>query len=185
MKNFIASFLLLVAITFTSQAQDVFTTNTGVVSFFSETSMENIDAVSKVALAAVNIKTGKVFFKIKNTSFHFKSTLMEEHFNENYMESEKFTHSIFNGEITNIKNYDVTKDGTYEVTVQGKMTIHGADKDYSTKGVIVVKDGKVNLNASFKIRIEDHKIKIPSVVGANIAEFVNVKVDATLEPNKK
>lgn len=185
MKKLIAILSLIIAVNFSSHAQNVFVTNTGVVSFFSATSMENIDAVSKVALAALDIKSGKVFFKIKNTSFHFKSTLMEEHFNENYMESEKFTHSIFNGEIANIKNYDLSKDGTYDVTVQGKMTIHGTDKDYTTKGTIVVKGGKVVLNATFKVKIEDHKIKIPSVVGANIAEYVDVKVDAILEPNKK
>ncbi|MFM2225069.1 MAG: hypothetical protein RJA07_1271 [Bacteroidota bacterium] len=185
MKNIIITLSLILAASIGTKAQDIFTTNTASLSFFSATSMENIDAVSKVALAAVNIKTGKVFFKVKNISFHFKSSLMEEHFNENYMESEKFTHSIFNGEIVDIKNYDLTKDGAYDVMVQGKMNIHGVEKEYKTKGTITIKAGKVKIDAAFKVKMEDHNIKIPSVVGANIAESVDIKVDATLDPQKK
>jgi hypothetical protein len=162
----------------------VYATNTGSISFFSETKMENIDAVSKIAAVAINISNGKVFFKVKNTSFIFKSSLMQEHFNENYMESEKFVYSTFNGEVLDIKKHDLTKNGTYNVTVSGKLNIHGVEKDYTTTGTITVADGSVTMKASFKIKIEDHKIKIPSVVGANIAEDVDVKVAATLIPKK-
>ena len=185
MKNY---FLVLVSFLFafsTAKAQDIYLTPTASIGFFSATSMENIDAKTKEATAAINVKTKKIFFKVKNTSFHFKSSLMEEHFNENYMESEKFPFTQFNGEIVDAPNQDFTKDGNYDVTVKGKMTLHGVEKEYTTKGSIVVKDGKLKAQAKFNIRIEDHKIKIPSLVGANIAEQVEVTVDGTFEAQKK
>jgi polyisoprenoid-binding protein YceI len=169
----------------TAKAQDVVSTAAGTISFFSATSMENIDATSNQAIAAMNIKTKKIFFKVKNTSFTFKSSLMQEHFNENYIESEKFPYSQFSGEIVDGADKDFSKDGVYEVTVKGKMNIHGVEKEYTTKGTITVKDGKVRAQAKFKIKIADHQIKVPSLVGANIAEDVEVTIDATMEPAKK
>ena len=180
MKNY---FLVLVSFLFafsTVKAQDTYLTGGGNISFFSATSMENIDAKTKEASAAINVKSKKIFFKVKNTSFHFKSSLMEEHFNENYMESEKFPFTQFNGEIVDAPNQDFTKDGVYEVTVKGKMTLHGVEKEYTTKGTVIVKEGKIRAQAKFNIKMEDHKIKIPSIVGANIAEQVEVTVDATM-----
>jgi hypothetical protein len=180
MKNILIIIALSILSVSNIKAQSVYATNTGNISFFSETKMENIDAVSKIAAVAINITNGKVFFKVKNTSFVFKSSLMQEHFNENYMESEKYMFSTFNGEVVDIKNYDLTKNGTYDVTVSGKLSIHGVDKEYTTKGTINIVDGTLTMKAAFKIKIEDHKIKIPSVVGANIANDVDVKVAATL-----
>ena len=185
MKNY---FLVLVGFLFafsTVKAQEIYISPTASIAFFSATSMENIDAKTKEATAAINVKTKKIFFKVKNTSFHFKSSLMEEHFNENYMESEKFPFTQFSGEIVDAPNQDLTKDGVYEVIVKGKMTLHGVEKEYTTKGTITVKDGKIRAQAKFNIKMEDHKIKIPSIVGANIAEQVDVTIDATFEPQKK
>ncbi len=179
-------FVLFVSLVFAFnfvKAQDIYLTQTGNIAFFSATSMENIDAKSKEATAAINIKSKKIFFKVKNTSFHFKSSLMEEHFNENYMESEKFPFTQFSGEI--VDAVDFAKDGVYEVSVKGKMTLHGVEKEYTTKGTITVKDGKISAHAKFNIKMADHQIKIPSLVGANIAEAVDVTVDATFEPQKK
>ena len=166
MKNY---FLVLVGFLFafsTVKAQEIYISPTASIAFFSA-------------------KTKKIFFKVKNTSFHFKSSLMEEHFNENYMESEKFPFTQFSGEIVDAPNQDLTKDGVYEVIVKGKMTLHGVEKEYTTKGTITVKDGKIRAQAKFNIKMEDHKIKIPSIVGANIAEQVEVTIDATFEPQKK
>jgi hypothetical protein len=184
MKNILVIVALLILSVANSNAQSVFATKTGNISFFSETKMENIDAQSKIAEVAINIATGKIFFRVKNISFVFKSSLMQEHFNENYMESEKFVYSTFNGEVLDIKNYDLTKNATFNVIVSGKLNIHGVEKEYKTKGTITVADGKLNMKAAFKVKIEDHNIKIPSVVGANIASHVDVKVDATLSANK-
>jgi hypothetical protein len=178
------SLLILFAFTLKTKAQDVFITANATVAFYSESTIENIDANAKNVAAAINIKNRKVYFKVKNTAFKFKSSLMEEHFNENYMESEKFPYSIFNGEIVEDKNIDLSKDGTYEVWVQGKLNIHGVEKEYKTKAIIVKQNDKIKATATFPVKIADHKIKVPSVVGANVAEEVNVKIEATLDSKK-
>jgi polyisoprenoid-binding protein YceI len=97
-------------------------------------------------------------------SFHFDRALMEEHFNENYMESDKFPKSVFKGKISNLKNVDFSKNGTYNVTVEGDLTIHDVTNKISTQGTIEVVSGGINANSKFKIVPEDYKITIPGVV---------------------
>lgn len=164
------------------QAQDVYLSSTGTVSFFSETPVENIDATSNQVVGAVNVKTKSIFFKAKITTFAFKKALMQEHFNENYLESDKFPYSTFNGVIN--EPVDFTKDGDYEVTVTGTLNLHGVDQKRSIPGSISVKDGSLILKSEFMVKLADHDITIPTVVTQNIAETVKVTVKATLLPVK-
>lgn len=161
-------------------AQDVFLSTTCTVSFFSETPVENIDAVSKQVVGAINVKSRSVFFKAKLTTFEFKKALMQEHFNENYVESEKFPFSTFNGTIN--EPVDLTQNGTYAVTVTGTFNLHGVDQNRTIPGTITIKDGTLDLTSEFDVKMSDHDIKIPTVVVKNIAETVNVKVKATMLP---
>ena len=107
---------------------------------------------------------------------------MQEHFNENYMESEKYPFSTFKGKITD--NVDLSKDGTYNVNIEGMLDVHGVSKSYQTKAVIVVAKGLITTKSTFKVKIEDHKIKVPSLVFKNIAEFVEVRIAAVYQPKK-
>lgn len=161
----------------------IFIGNDCTVSFFSATSMENIDAVNKISKPVLNSETGEVLFRIQNTAFKFKSQLMEEHFNENYMESEKYPTSTFKGKVN--EKIDFTINGENKVTVSGKLTMHGVDKDVTIEGIITIKDGQVTLHSKFPIKLDDYKIKVPSLVGVNIAESIDVTVDAVLIPYKK
>ena len=109
---------------------------------------------------------------------------MQEHFNENYVESHKFPKAEFKGQIINNDEIDFTKDGNYTAQVKGKLTIHGETKDVETKGTVAVKNGRIQAGALFNIEISDYKIEIPGLVRDNIAKSVSISVDCTLEPFK-
>jgi polyisoprenoid-binding protein YceI len=115
-------------------------------------------------------------------SFHFDRALMEEHFNENYMESDKFPKSVFKGKITNLASVDLSKNGTYEVTVEGDLTIHDVTNKISSKGTVEVVSGGINANSKFKIVPEDYKIIIPGVVRDKFDKTMEVTVTMKYAP---
>jgi hypothetical protein len=158
------------------QAQD-YMTRRGQVSFFSKTPMENIDATNNEVASALNAKTGEIGFAILIKSFHFERALMEEHFNENYMESDNIPKATFKGTVANISAVNFGKDGTYAVTVDGDLTIHGVTKKVSVPGSIVISGGLPQVTAKFKVAPKDYNIKIPSLVAEKIAESMSVSVD--------
>jgi polyisoprenoid-binding protein YceI len=177
--------LMLLVIALCSKAQDdkyadAYVCQKGMIHFFSATAMENIDATTNVAVCVLNTKSKKVYTKAKQTSFVFKDKLMQEHFNENYMESEKYPFSVLDMVI--VENLDFTKDGTYDITLKGTLEMHGVKNEREIKGKLTIKNGQpANGSAEFMVKLADHKIKIPSVVGANIAEDVKVNVDFNFE----
>ncbi len=166
---------------FGAQAQ-LFSTAVGSLGFFSKTPVENIEAQSSQTLSVLNAKTRELAFSVGNRSFKFHNKLMEEHFNEKYIESEKYPQSTFKGKIN--EDIDLSKDGEYKVTVTGKLNVHGVERERTIPGAITVKDGSITLTSAFKVRVEDHKIEIPKLVVSNIAEEIEVKVDAKLMPRK-
>ncbi len=149
-------------------------------SFFSEARFENIEAISKKGISAININTGEIAFKIPIRSFVFKNGLMQEHFNENYLESDKYPNATFSGNM--MEGIDLTKDGTYNVIVTGKLSIHGITKDRSIAGVIVVKKGRMLVSSTFDVPVQDHNIAIPNDKISNISQNIKVKVKAQYEP---
>jgi len=116
-------------------------------------------------------------------NFKFKNALMEEHFNENYMETEKFPNSVFKGVIN--EKVDLTKDGETKVTITGKMEMHGVTKDETYEGTITKKGTDIMIATKFKIKLVDYGIKVPSLYVKNIAEIVDVDVASTLEAYQK
>lgn len=181
MKHLTALFagLLLTSLCF---AQDIYSCRNTTLSFFSATPMEDIDAVTNKGVSALNLKTGAIYFKVAINTFKFKKPLMEEHFNENYLESDKYPSAEFKGKIVD-PNLDLRKDGTYNVTVEGTLSMHGVDKVYREKATIVVQDGKQTASAKFNVHLADHKIKIPTIVIKNIAEVIEVTVKAAYSPS--
>ena len=148
--------------------------------FFSATPVENIVATNKTSRPVLNTATGEIQIKIAIKAFVFPQPLMQEHFNENYMESDKFPNSIFKGKIN--EKVDYTKDGDTEVTVTGKMEVHGVTKDATIKGTLSVKGQQILVQTSFPIHIADYNIKVPGVNSGKIAEDVLVKMNASLKP---
>ena len=160
--------------------QEIYSCKAPKLSFFSSAPLEDISASSDRGVSAINIKTKAIYFKVHMNTFQFRKALMQEHFNENYVESEKFPFAEYKGKFT--EDVDFSKNGTYPVTVEGVLNLHGVEKSYKGKGTITVMDGKFNVNSRFNVTVADHKIKIPSLVVKNIAEVVEVTVNADYQP---
>ena len=160
-------------------------TRSGHIWFFSHTPLEDIEAHNYQANSALDVISGDMVFSILIKGFEFQKALMQEHFNEKYMESDKYPKASFTGKVTNISSVNTKKNGVYPVTVKGKMTIHGVTKDVETKGTLEVKDGKILGKAKFPITVKDYNITIPAVVKDNIAEVIDVTVDVAYEEVKK
>jgi hypothetical protein len=181
---FMKYLLLLVMLAgFSAYGQDAYTCRNTRLSFFSSAPLEDIEARTDQGASIINIKTGEVFFKVPITSFRFRKKLMEEHFNENYLECDKYPFAEFKGRINEIPALD--KDGTYPVTVTGTLNIHGVEKSYTAKGTIIRQGNTLTANSTFQVRIADHGIKVPTLVVKNIAEVVAVTVNAIYTPYSK
>jgi hypothetical protein len=173
--------VLAMAIGMFAQAQ-LFSTQTGKVGFFSKTPIEDIDGTSRSVLAVMNTAKNEMAIIITNTTFNFPNKLMEEHFNEKYMQSDKYPTSTFKGKIN--EAVDLSKDGEYKVTVTGKLNIHGVEVERTIPGTITVKNAEIKMISSFPVKNADHKIEIPKLVASKIAESLDVSVDITLLPKK-
>ena len=171
-------FIPLLCILFTPalQAQKVYTKN-GNISFFSKATLENIAADNNQVSSILNQQTGELQFSVIIKSFHFKKALMEEHFNENYMESDRYPKALFKGMVTDISQVNFTKDGMYAVNVSGDLTMHGVTNKVSVPGHITVKSGVCAAVSTFKLRLADYKITIPKLVKDNIAETIDISVN--------
>lgn len=163
-------------------AQSIYKMISGEISFFSEAPMENIEAHNEQVKAIINTDKKEFAFVVPIIGFKFEKPLMEEHFNENYMESEKYKTAQFKG--VYVGDIDLSKNGTYKVEAKGQLTIHGVEKERKMSGEFEVIDGKLLLKTDFIVKLEDHKIKIPKLVVKNIAEEVKVSVNLNFEPKK-
>jgi YceI-like domain len=180
-KLFFASFLVS-SVAFVN-AQNMYMTKTGKVSFYSRAkSMEKVEADNNEVSSILNAQTGDLVFAILVKSFHFESALMEEHFNENYIESNKFPKATFKGKISNISSVNFTKDGAYPVTADGDLTLHGVTKKISSTGSITVKSGKITAFSKFSVALKDYNITIPSLVKDKISEDIDITADCKYEP---
>jgi hypothetical protein len=174
-------FLFFLTIVLAVNAQKYMTKN-GYIGFFSHTPMEDIKGDNNQVVGVLDISTGEMVFQALIKSFHFDRALMEEHFNENYMESDKIPKSIFKGKITNLTSVDFSKNGTYDVTVEGDLTIHDVTNKISVKGTVEVVSGGINANSKFNIIPEDYKITIPGVVREKINKDLEVTVAMRYTP---
>jgi polyisoprenoid-binding protein YceI len=176
--------MALVLMTSVSSAQDKFYTKTGKISFYSKAPLEEIEGKNKTVTAVVDSKTGAIQFAVQMKGFEFEKQLMQQHFNENYVESDKYPRSEFKGTITNNSDINYKKDGTYTARVKGQLTIHGVTKNVETTGTFKINGGKIDANSSFNVLISDYNIKIPSIVKDKVSNGIKITVDCDLEPLK-
>ncbi|MBK8658603.1 MAG: YceI family protein [Bacteroidetes bacterium] len=170
--------LCLILISLAAGAQQYVTT-TGKTHFFSSTPLEDIEATTIKTVCAFNTDSRKVSANIAIKSFDFKDDLMEAHFNENYLESDKYPNAKLSGEV--VGDIDFKKDGVYDVSVKGKLDLHGVVQDRDIPCKLTVKDGMpTNVTAVFDITLADHKIKIPKALFTNIAEVIKVDLSYDL-----
>ena len=157
-------------------------TKTGYIGFFSHTTLEDIKADNNQVAGALDVSTGEIVFQVLIRSFHFEKALMEEHFNENYMESDKFPKAVFKGKISDLKKIDFKKAGIYETVVEGDLTIRDVTKKISVSGAIEVIPDGIGADAKFPLKPEDFGIKIPNVVRENIARSIEISVSMKFTP---
>jgi hypothetical protein len=149
------------------------------VAFLSETAMENIAATNTQSTSLFDATTGDIVFAVPTKGFSFKKSLMQQHFNESYLESDKYPKSTFKGKVTGFEN----KPGKQTVKATGELFIHGVTRPVTAEGTMELKDnGKLVLVASFPVKLEDYQVKIPKIVFYNIAESVQVKLDLEYKP---
>lgn len=182
MKNVLLAFVMIIATSIALHAQGKYYSKTAMVEFNAGTPLEDIDAQTNTGTIVFDAQSGRLESSVLIKAFQFKRALMQEHFNENYLESSKYPKAVFKGEITNLSDVNFSKDGTYKVKVKGTMDLHGVKKDMMTDGTMTVAGKMLKVNADFMITCADYDIKIPSVVADKIAKEVKVTINTDLQP---
>lgn len=170
--KFLLTLSIFIGATICAIGQSKYFTKAGKISFFSKSSMENIEAVNNKVVSVLDIATGQIEFAVLMKGFEFEKALMQEHFNENYVESDKYPKAIFKGMIENSKAILLTTDNVTTVKVNGTLTMHGVTNPVNTTATITVKSGVVAASCNFSIALVDYKITIPAIV----AEKINKKI---------
>ncbi|MEB2773733.1 YceI family protein [Algoriphagus sp. D3-2-R+10] len=163
------SFLLLQAVQVHSQS---LRSESGYVRFFSSALIEDITAENEKATAIFDPTSGEAVFLIPIAGFEFRKSLMKEHFNENYLESEKYPEAYFRGKISGFTNGSPSSNAVAE----GDLTIHGITKPVKIQGTITQQSQKIVMQAVFEVVLEDYQIEIPRLMFQNIAEEVEVSI---------
>ncbi|SVB73660.1 uncharacterized protein METZ01_LOCUS226514 [marine metagenome] len=165
--------ILLLLICFSANAQQ-YLAKDGTITFFSKAPVEDISAINNKVSAVYDAKTKALVFQLNITDFIFPKSLMQTHFNENYLESDIYPKSTFVGKVTENKNGIAS--------VEGKLTIHGETNFINVVGNLLVHENIVYISdVKFIVKLEDYKIKIPRIVMYNIAEQIEVKVNIKLQ----
>lgn len=173
--------IAIVALSYKAGAQK-YITRSGEVRFFSKAPLENIEAVNHQASCIVDIETGEVVSRILLKAFQFEKALMQEHFNENYVESNKYPQASLNAKIVNLDIIDFNQNTKQPITLQGQFTLKNITRDMTITGEFENMNGTLNTTATFIVKPEDHDIKIPRAVRDNIAREVEVTINFKLEP---
>ena len=173
--------LVAMMLTMSVSAQKFFSKD-GNVAFDANSPLEKIEGKTNKGTLVIDAATGKVESAVLIKGFHFKSALMEEHFNENYLESGKFPKATFAGDIADFKNVNLSKDGSYPINIKGNLTMHGVTKPVAAKGNLTVKGGTItNANAAFKVLMADFGIAIPSAVKDKIAKEAKIDINCAMQ----
>ena len=166
----------------TAHAQTRYMTKSGQVSFFSATPLEDIDAHNKQVAAVLDLGTGQLAFSLPVKGFVFKRSLMQEHFNENYMESDKYPKATFTGRFVGLDAATLATPGPHAVQVAGDLTLHGVTRRIQVPASLELKGGQLLAAATFTVASADHGIEIPLLVRNKIAKTVTVRVALACTP---
>ncbi len=162
-------------------------TKNGKVKFDATTpsSPETIVAYNEKAYSMIDLETGDIQFRVLMKAFLFEKALMQEHFNENYVESDKFPKSDFKGQIINMNEVNLGKDGNYPVSVKGKLTLHGVTKDVEAQGILTVKDKTItSAKSEFVVQLRDFNIQVRAIVKDKLNKEVKISVEMSYEALK-
>ncbi|WP_232010726.1 YceI family protein [Mucilaginibacter gotjawali] len=160
--------------------QDLYLCKNARIAIFSGALIEDINAVTSSGLSIYNAASGELDFSVAISSLQFEKSFMQQHFNSDYMESDKYPRAIFKGKM--LEHIDVTKDGDYPVTVNGRLSVHNITQNRTIQGNVAVKNGVITMTSEFIVKCADHHIDIPQILFYHIAENIKVTVSATYSP---
>lgn len=146
-------------------------------SLFSSAPIEDIAAKTSAGNSVYNAATGDLVFSVAINTFKFPKSLMQEHFNSDYLESDKYPRATFKGKVQ--ERPDVTKNGAYPITVVGELDVHNVKQTRTIPGTLTVNNGVMTMSSEFMVKCVDHHIEIPRLVFKNIAESIKMNVNAT------
>ncbi len=164
--------------------QEKYFTKSGKINFYSNAPLEDIAAENRSAVAVLDTKAGSLQFSILIKGFEFENEEMHGHFNDHYMESDKYPKAEFKGQIVDLLLVNFKKTGAYAVQVSGLLTLHGVTKNIQAPGTIKVDSNTLKANSTFTIQVADYNIIIPMLVRDKVAKTVKIIVDTSLEPLK-
>ncbi len=163
-------------------AQGRFFTKTGRITFYSSAPMEDIDASNKTAAVVLDAVSGALQLQVLMKGFEFKKALMQDHFNEDYVESDRFPNGVFTGSVVNNSSINYNRPGTYPATVRGDLTIHGVTRPVETAGTVTVGAAGLSAKTEFNILLSDFNIKRPSLVKSKVSNNIKISVECLLAP---
>ena len=172
-KNIISTSFLLLLLNF-AYSQEKYLTTKGHIDFFSHTIAEDIKADNNQVLSIINLEDKEIVIHVLMKSFLFPNSLMQEHFNEDYVESDKFPKSKFTGQIT---GFNPNVDSEQKVVIKGALNLHGKTKQIDVSCMLSLKDESIYVKGSFMIQVEEFNIKIPQSTINNIAKSIKVSFD--------
>ncbi|MFT3747419.1 MAG: YceI family protein [Agriterribacter sp.] len=175
-------FILLFMCTGLATNAQLYITKTGFAGFYSKTPLEDIKAENNQVVAMIDTEKKQIAFSMLLKSFTFRKELMQEHFNENYVESDKYPRAVFKGSFTG--TVDLQKQQVYNIQVEGTITLHGVDKKISVPATIEMSNGVLSGVAKFQLAPQDFNIKIPSLVSDKIAKLIDVEIKVECNPKK-
>lgn len=181
MKKAIIAIAVMCSTIFSAQAQK-YLTKEGVIDIYSETSLFVIEAKNQKVASILNADNGEIVVSTLARSFKFKEALVEEHFNENYMESHLYPKAQFKGKIVNFNQINTSKDGSYTIQIEGDLTLHGETRPVKTSGKLSVKSGSIIASTEFFISLENYKIKIEEQYKDRIKDEIKLTVHFDLKP---
>jgi polyisoprenoid-binding protein YceI len=161
----------------------IFGTKQGTINFFSKAPLEDIDAKNDKVTSLLNSSTNEIAVRVPIQEFQFRNKLMQGHFNENYLESEKYPYATFKGKVN--ETIDYGKPGNYDVSATGVLNIHGVNQKRTLKGKMQITENNILLDTKFEVLLVDHKIKIPTLVFNKIAEKIAVTTSFNLSAQAK
>jgi polyisoprenoid-binding protein YceI len=182
MKQFIVLSAFLVISLCASAQNQLYSIKASEISFFSKGPIVDIEAKNTKTSSVINADNRELLVRIPIAQFQFKNKLMQQHFNENYLESEKFPFATFKGTINELINF--SKSGTYNLSASGILNIHGIDQERTMKGKLIIDENNLNLQGRFDVMLTDHKIDIPKLFFKKIAEKIAVTASFNYIPNK-
>jgi polyisoprenoid-binding protein YceI len=165
-----------------AQGPTKYFTRSGTITFFSATPMEDISATNSRVAAAVDVQSGQVVFTVLMQDFQFPKKLMQTHFNENYVESEKYPKATFTGQLVGFQPTALDQAGPQPTVAEGDLTIHGVKRHVRVPGSLEKRGNRLLVNTKFSVETADYNIEIPALVRGHIAKTVDVTVALACDP---